>query len=179
VISLAHPTRFERVTLAFGGQRSTYAASIGMTRSINRKNRVLRAHATTDSCDIGAGDPEGSPFAFWGPFRRDRVLRLPATRLSRKRQIEPWRPSGRWIWNDIHIPSGADAVGLDADLGLGLCLILSIHTRYKPTPTGQGARVGESRVNFPANFAARPPFDSVYDVSVARRNRVHTDAKLE
>jgi hypothetical protein len=77
------PTRFERVTFAFGGQRSTYAASIGMARSINRKNRVLRAPATTDSCDIGAGDPEGSPFAFWGPFRRDRVLRLPATRLSR------------------------------------------------------------------------------------------------
>ena len=31
-------------------------------------------------------------------------------------------------------------------------------------PTGQGARVGESRVNFLANFLARRPSDSVYDV---------------
>jgi hypothetical protein len=46
---------------------------------INRKNRVLRAPATTDTCNLSAGDPEGSPFAFWDPFRRDRVLRLPAT----------------------------------------------------------------------------------------------------
>jgi hypothetical protein len=54
---------------------------MGMARSTNRKNRVLRAPATTDSCDIGAGDPEGSPFAFWCPFRRDRVLRLPDLNL--------------------------------------------------------------------------------------------------
>jgi hypothetical protein len=47
-----------------------------MARSTNRKNRVLRAPATTDSCDIGAGEPEGSPFAFCAPFRGDRVLRL-------------------------------------------------------------------------------------------------------
>ena len=35
--------------------------------------------ATTDSCDIGVGDPEASPFAFWAPFRRHRALRLAAT----------------------------------------------------------------------------------------------------
>jgi hypothetical protein len=32
--------------------------------------------ATADSYDIGASDPEGSPFAFGEPSRRDRVLRL-------------------------------------------------------------------------------------------------------
>jgi hypothetical protein len=37
---------------------------------------VLRAPATTDSCDISAGEPEESPFAFCAPFRADRVLRL-------------------------------------------------------------------------------------------------------
>jgi hypothetical protein len=57
---VAHLTRFELVTFAFGGQWSTYAASRGMARSTNRKNRVLRASATTDSCDISAGEPEGS-----------------------------------------------------------------------------------------------------------------------
>jgi hypothetical protein len=31
-------------------------------RSTNRKNRVLRTPATTDSCDIGADDPEGRLF---------------------------------------------------------------------------------------------------------------------
>jgi len=39
---LAHPTRFERVTFAFGGQRF-YAANRGKTFSTNRKNRVVRA----------------------------------------------------------------------------------------------------------------------------------------
>jgi hypothetical protein len=34
----------------------------------NRKNRVLRAAATTDSCDTSEGDPEGSPFAFTDVF---------------------------------------------------------------------------------------------------------------
>jgi len=62
-VLLAHPTRFERVTFAFGGQRF-YAANRGTTLSISRKNRVLRARATTDACDVDAGDPEGSPFAF-------------------------------------------------------------------------------------------------------------------
>ena len=47
-----------------------------MELSTNRKNRVLRAPATTDSCDIGEGDREGAPFAFWAPLRRDRALRL-------------------------------------------------------------------------------------------------------
>jgi hypothetical protein len=42
---------------------------------------VLLAPATTDSCDIGAGDLEGSPFAFREPFRRGRVLRLPDLNL--------------------------------------------------------------------------------------------------
>ncbi len=52
-----------------------------MALSTNRKNRVLRAPATNDSCDISEGDPEGSPFAFWFPFRRDRVLRIPDLNL--------------------------------------------------------------------------------------------------
>jgi hypothetical protein len=34
----------------------------------NRKNRVLRAAATTDSCDRSEGDPEGSPFGFTDVF---------------------------------------------------------------------------------------------------------------
>jgi hypothetical protein len=42
-------TRFERVTFAFGGQQSRYAASRRTVLSINRKNRVLRASATTCS----------------------------------------------------------------------------------------------------------------------------------
>ncbi len=44
---------------------------------------------------------------------------------------------------------------------------------------GQGVRVGESLVNFPANFAARLSRDSVYDVFVARKMRVHTEAQFE
>jgi hypothetical protein len=39
-----------------------------MARSTNRKNRVLRAAATTDSCDTSEDDPEGSPFAFTDVF---------------------------------------------------------------------------------------------------------------
>ena len=35
-------------------------------------------------------------------------------------------------------------------------------------PIGQGARVGESRVNFPVNFAVRRLRDSVYDDFIAR-----------
>jgi hypothetical protein len=50
--------------------------SFGIALSTNRKNRVLRVSASTDTCDVGTGDPEGSPFASWGPFRKDRVLRL-------------------------------------------------------------------------------------------------------
>jgi len=41
---MARPTRFERVTFAFGGQRSRYAASPGIALSTSRKNRVLRLH---------------------------------------------------------------------------------------------------------------------------------------
>jgi len=55
--------------------RGSYAASLGILSSTNRKNRVLRAPATNDSCDTGKGDPEGSLFA----FRSGRVLRPPAT----------------------------------------------------------------------------------------------------
>jgi hypothetical protein len=79
---MAHPTRFERVTSTFGGQRSIYAASRGMARSTKRKNRVLRAPATNDSCETNEGGPEGPPFAFLSPFRRDRVLRVPATKID-------------------------------------------------------------------------------------------------
>ena len=40
---LAHPTRFERVTFAFGGlPHWHYAANFGIGLSTNRKNRVLR-----------------------------------------------------------------------------------------------------------------------------------------
>jgi hypothetical protein len=54
-----------------------------------------------------------------------------------------------------------------------------MRSKSTPTPIGQGVRVGESRVNFPVNFAARRCRDSVYDLFVARKIRVHTDAKLE
>src|SRR6266404_8368086 len=40
-------------------------------------------------------------------------------------------------------------------------------------PIGQGVRVGESGVNFPANFAARRLCDSVYDVFGARKVGAH------
>jgi hypothetical protein len=60
--------------------RLLYAPNLGIARSTNRKNRVLRAPATNDSCETSKDDPEGSPFAFWSPFRRDRVLRVPATK---------------------------------------------------------------------------------------------------
>ena len=43
VAKVARPTRFERVTFAFGGlTHEHYAASFGMGLSNNRKNRVLR-----------------------------------------------------------------------------------------------------------------------------------------
>jgi hypothetical protein len=80
---MARPTRFERVVSTFGGQRSIYAARRGMALSTNRKNRVLRAPATNDSCETSEGDPGGSPFAFWSPFRRDRVLRVQDLNLLR------------------------------------------------------------------------------------------------
>jgi hypothetical protein len=70
---LVHPTRFERVTFAFGGQRSRNDLFYQPQKS------GVANPATTDCCDIGAGDPEASPFAFWAPFRRHRALRLAAT----------------------------------------------------------------------------------------------------
>jgi hypothetical protein len=36
------------------------------------------APATNDTCDVGAGDPEGSPFAFWDTPRTDRAFRPPS-----------------------------------------------------------------------------------------------------
>lgn len=42
-----------------------------------------------------------------------------------------------------------------------------------------GVRVGESQVNFQTNFADQRSRDSVYDVFVPRRKRVHTDAKFD
>jgi hypothetical protein len=42
---VAHPTRFERVTFAFGGQRSIYAAKRRIALSTNPKNRMLRIPA--------------------------------------------------------------------------------------------------------------------------------------
>jgi hypothetical protein len=39
-------TNFTPLTRAFGGQRSGYAANLGIAASTNRKNRVLRARAT-------------------------------------------------------------------------------------------------------------------------------------
>ena len=48
------------------------------------------------------------------------------------------------------------------------------------SPIGQGARVGESWVNFPANFAARRSRDSVHDVLVARKKvGAHTDTAFK
>jgi hypothetical protein len=37
--------------------------SLGIDRSTNRKNTVLRASATNDFCDTSKGDPEETPFA--------------------------------------------------------------------------------------------------------------------
>jgi hypothetical protein len=53
-----------------------YAASFGITLSTNRKNRLFRAPATTDSCETPI---PGTDI----PFRRDRVLHVPATKKTR------------------------------------------------------------------------------------------------
>jgi hypothetical protein len=50
-----------------------YAASFGITLSTNRKNRLFRAPATTDSCETPIPGTDV-------PFRRDRVLHVPATK---------------------------------------------------------------------------------------------------
>jgi len=42
---MARPTRFERVTFAFGGQQAIYAAKRRMALSTNPKNRMLRVPA--------------------------------------------------------------------------------------------------------------------------------------
>jgi hypothetical protein len=47
-----------------------------MALSTNRKNRVLRAPATNDSCVTAIPGTDV-------PFRRDRVLRVPATTSSK------------------------------------------------------------------------------------------------
>jgi hypothetical protein len=46
-------------------QSSNDSASWGIACSTNRKNRVLRLPATTDSCDTSEGDPEGRFFPFY------------------------------------------------------------------------------------------------------------------
>ena len=74
LIQLAYPTRFERVTFAFGGQRSLYAASRGTMLSINRKNRVLRApQPSTLAISHGAIRTGALRIS---AFPSDRVLRL-------------------------------------------------------------------------------------------------------
>ena len=47
--ALAAGAPAERVTFAFGGQPSLYAANVGAARSTKHTNRALRALATTDS----------------------------------------------------------------------------------------------------------------------------------
>jgi hypothetical protein len=74
LILLAHPTRFERVTFAFGGQRSRYAASRGTLLSISRKNRVLRAPATNVAADIRRDVDPHTPVDF--PHITDDANRL-------------------------------------------------------------------------------------------------------
>jgi hypothetical protein len=103
---MAHPTRFEGVASTFGGQRAIYAASRGIVRSTNRKNRVLRAPATNDSCETSGADPEGSPFAFWPPFRRDRVLRVPDLNLHRCQGCLALHLAKQcqWLWPRTEIP---------------------------------------------------------------------------
>src|SRR5713226_2964362 len=44
---MAHPARFERVPVFGGPPHWHYAANLGIARSTNRKNRVLRVPATT------------------------------------------------------------------------------------------------------------------------------------
>jgi hypothetical protein len=61
-------------------------------RSTNRKNRVLRAPATTDSCDIGADDPEGRLLERIS--QRDRVLCLQRLNL-----VEAHQGTGRRALN--------------------------------------------------------------------------------
>jgi hypothetical protein len=90
---MAHPTRFERVASTFGGQRSIYAARRGMALSTNRKNRVLRAPATNDSCEIPIPGTDV-------PFRRDRVLRVQDLNLrpnGKGRHETGWRKCRRKI----------------------------------------------------------------------------------
>jgi len=68
-------------------QRTRLSEKLGQTWT--------RAPATNDSCETSDGAPEGVPFAFWLPFRRDRVLRVPAIETaSRWRLPSPESASG-------------------------------------------------------------------------------------
>jgi len=79
-------------------------APLGSATQDFRANSSCNRPWKFPACDIGAGDPDGSPFAFWMPSRKDRVLRLRVLNLHQARPsrrvraikmvgaqgIEPW-----------------------------------------------------------------------------------------
>ena len=88
----SHKTQPSLDTLAFGGQRSVYAARRGMALSTNRKNWVLRAPATTLQRAALRRRPPG-PTKFGGWFRglneRPRTAQRPIRSLERQRTTTP------------------------------------------------------------------------------------------
>jgi hypothetical protein len=115
ILFLPHLFAPTGLTFAFGGQR-LYAANRGTTPSINRKNRVLRAPATTDSCDIGADDPER--VAFRVSFRGDRGVVPPGLNLPVTFEALRWIAHKRRPLADYQ--SAARPVTLRADKKTGL-----------------------------------------------------------
>ncbi|SDF60681.1 hypothetical protein SAMN04488117_105220 [Celeribacter baekdonensis] len=79
--SPAHTLRYA----AISGRRVFYATSLGTTSSINRRNRGLRPPATNDTCETSAG-PAAEVFAFAPAFHRDRLLCVPATKITKQHQ---------------------------------------------------------------------------------------------